>query len=89
METITATLTLTRWEGDRGTYHLVTFAGDEAEVLATHATLHRLEFGRSRGFGSVKLTAKIGETEWRTSVFPQKQQSECARRDLQKASLSP
>ena len=75
-ETITASLPLTRWQGDRGTYHLVTFTGAQAEALSTHAALHKLEFGRARGFGSIKLTARIGATEWRTSVFPQRQSSE-------------
>ncbi|MEM6586413.1 MAG: DUF1905 domain-containing protein [Pseudomonadota bacterium] len=75
-ETVTATLPLQRWQGDRGTYHLVTFSGDEAEALTTHALLQKLEFGRARGFGSIKLTARIGETEWRTSVFPQRNSSE-------------
>ena len=69
-ETITATLPLKRWQGDRGTYHLVSFTGDGAEALTMHAALHRMEFGRARGFGSVKVMAKIGETEWKTSVFP-------------------
>lgn len=75
-ETVSATLPLTRWQGDRGTYHLVTFSGTEAETLATHAALHRLEFGRARGFGSVKLRAAIGDTRWNTSVFPQRQSSQ-------------
>ena len=75
-ETLTATLTLKRWQGDRGTYHLVTITGDEAEAIATHAALHRMEFGRSRGFGSVKVIAKIGDTAWKTSVFPQNKSSE-------------
>ncbi len=34
--------------------------------------MHRLEFGRRRGFGSIKVTAQIGATRWETSVFPQK-----------------
>ena len=34
--------------------------------------MQRLEFGRRRGFGSVKVMARIGETQWKTSVFPQK-----------------
>ncbi|MEO0418576.1 MAG: DUF1905 domain-containing protein [Pseudomonadota bacterium] len=75
-ETITARLPLQRWQGDRGTYHLVRFTGEEAETLTTHAVLQKLEFGRARGFGSIKLTARIGDTEWRTSVFPQIRSSE-------------
>lgn len=69
-ENVTATLPLKRWQGDRGTYHLVTVTGDAAETIAVHARLHRLEFGKQRGFGSVKVVARIGETEWKTSVFP-------------------
>ena len=41
-----------------------------------HARLHRLEFGRQRGFGSVKVMARVGETEWKTSVFPQNKSTE-------------
>jgi len=75
-ETLHAYLPLLRWQGERGTYHLVTFIGEIADSLTKHAMLHKLEFGRKRGFGSVKLTARIGDTQWRTSVFPQKQSSE-------------
>lgn len=75
-DTLSATLPLARWQGDRGTYHLVTFAGDAAEELTTHAALQKLEFGRARGFGSIKLTARIGDTQWRTSVFPQKKSTQ-------------
>ena len=32
--------------------------------------------GRGRGFGSVKVTARIGETSWKSSVFPQSKHSE-------------
>ena len=75
-ESVAATLPLQRWQGERGTYHLVTFSGDAAEALAARAILDRLEFGHRRGFGSLKVAARIGETEWRTSVFPQNSQSE-------------
>lgn len=75
-DTLHATLPLRRWQGEKATYHLVTFTGDQAEVIAMHARLHRLEFGRARGFGSVKVMARIGDTEWKTSVFPQAKQSE-------------
>ncbi|NVE95990.1 DUF1905 domain-containing protein [Altererythrobacter lutimaris] len=69
-ETVTTTCPLIRWRGDRGTYHLVTIDGEVAEAITAHATLRRLEFGRQRGFGSVKVIARIGDTEWKTSVFP-------------------
>jgi hypothetical protein len=68
---ISATLPLTRWQGERGTYHLVAFAGAEAAELAARAVMERLETGRARGFGSLKVTARIGASQWRTSVFPQ------------------
>ncbi|MEP2735807.1 MAG: DUF1905 domain-containing protein [Erythrobacter sp.] len=71
-ETLTVTLSLERWAGERGTYHLVSITGDAADTIATHAALHRMEFGKSRGFGSVKVHAQIGETRWKTSVFPMK-----------------
>lgn len=29
--------------------------------------------GRTGGFGSVKVTARIGDTEWRTSLFPHRE----------------
>ena len=45
---------------------------DMAEAITMHERLHRLEFGARRGFGSVKVTAAIGGTQWRTSVFPSK-----------------
>lgn len=76
LDELSATLPLSRWQGERGTYHLVTFTGDDAEALAARAVMERLETGRARGFGSLKVTARIGASEWRTSVFPQKGQSE-------------
>ncbi|MEL7189488.1 MAG: DUF1905 domain-containing protein [Pseudomonadota bacterium] len=69
-EAITVQLPLERWSGERGTYHLVNIKGEAAETITTHAALHRLEFGKQRGFGSVKCCAQIGETCWKTSVFP-------------------
>ena len=75
-ETLSCTLPLTRWQGERGTYHLVTVSGEQAEIIAMHERLHRLEFGARRGFGSVKVMARVGETRWATSAFPQARKSE-------------
>ena len=74
--TVACTLPLRRWQGDRGTYHLVTITGAEAEAIAAHALMHRLEFGTQRGFGSVKVMAQVGGTSWKTSVFPQNDKTE-------------
>ena len=75
-ETLALTLPLRRWSGERGTYHLVTIAGEAADTIAMHARLLKLELGTRRGFGSVKCAATIGDTRWTTSVFPQNRQAE-------------
>ena len=73
---LAATAALRRWEGGRGTYYLVTLTGEIAEAILMHERLHRLEFGSRRGFGSVKVLASIGRTEWKSSVFPQRGKAE-------------
>ena len=75
-EQLTCTLPLTRWQGERGTYHLVTVSGPDAEAIAMHERLLKLELGTQRGFGSVKVMARIGEAQWKTSVFPQNQSTQ-------------
>lgn len=60
------------WQGADGpaSWHFVTFDGEVAEAISAHAAMRRLEEGRRRGFGSVKVEAQIGQTRWRTSLFP-------------------
>ncbi|MXO64068.1 DUF1905 domain-containing protein [Qipengyuania oceanensis] len=70
-EQVRARVPLSCWRGERGTYHLVTLTGSPAKAIAMHERLRRLEFGGRRGFGSVKVIARIGDTGWKTSVFPQ------------------
>jgi hypothetical protein len=50
----------------------VALTGEAAEAVAAHELVRRLELGKRRGFGSVKVTARVGESEWQTSLFPQK-----------------
>lgn len=69
---ITVTTPLVLWDGSAA-YHLVRISGEEAEVITMHAHLQRLEFGTRRGFGSVKVWAQVGETRWKTSVFPSRE----------------
>jgi hypothetical protein len=54
------------WEHDpdgAGSWHFITLPLDVADDLLA-------EVGPRRGFGSVRVEARIGETTWRTSLFP-------------------
>lgn len=71
-ERIAHTGRLWRWTGGSGgTWHFLTIDGEAGEALSGTALMRRLE-GLSRGFGSLKVVATIGETRFATSVFPQK-----------------
>jgi len=50
----------------------IALTGEAADAVAGHELMRRLEHGRRRGFGSVKIAVRIGATRWRTSLFPQK-----------------
>lgn len=75
-ETVTHHGTIWVWSGgdNGGSWHFITLDGAAGEAIAAHEAMGRLELGRGRGFGSVKVTATIGETCWKTSVFPSKPQ---------------
>lgn len=64
---------LWRWTGgaNNGTWHFMTIDGAAGEALSGTAVMRRLE-GNARGFGSLKVRARIGETAFATSVFPSK-----------------
>lgn len=64
---------LWRWTGGAsgGSWHFVTIDGPAAEALSGTALMRKLE-GTSRGFGSLKVEARIGGSTFPTSVFPSK-----------------
>jgi len=50
----------------------VEIIGDAADAIAGHELERRLELGKRRGFGSVKVAVTVGSSRWSTSLFPQK-----------------
>ena len=73
-ERITDTAKIWLWSNGTSpaSWHFVTITGKAAEAIRAHEAVRRLEFGKGRGFGSVKVAATIGATSWSTSVFPSK-----------------
>ena len=72
-ETAIQTTTLWRWTASNGvSWFFLTIDGDAGEALSDTALMRRLENGKKRSWGMVKVTATIGDSEWSTSVFPKK-----------------
>lgn len=63
---ITVTSLLWIWKGSdaAGRWYFITVPEEQSGEIKAHA------FGSPRGFGSVKVEARIGNVVWRTSVFP-------------------
>lgn len=63
---------LWRWTGGNGgSWHFLTIDGEAGEALSATALMRRME-RTIGGFGSLKVTAQIGDTRFRTSLFPSK-----------------
>src|SRR6188472_2955708 len=63
---ITITGPLWLWSGGQGSWHFLTVPEDQAREIRAES------MARRGGFGSVRVEAAIGDTVWRTSVFPQR-----------------
>ena len=62
---ITVTSLLWIWRGEAaGRWYFITVPDELSDEIRAHA------FGSPRGFGSVRVEAKIDAVGWRTSVFP-------------------
>lgn len=51
------------YPGAQAAWHFITVPQKESEAIKKKATTRR-------GFGSVKVKARIGKTAWETSIFP-------------------
>lgn len=73
-ETHLVTAKLWLWQSDKApaSWHFLTIEGEAAEAIHALALMRRLENGRRRGWGAMKVHVTIGETDWDTSIFPDK-----------------
>ena len=77
-DSASCTGTVWRWSNgvNPASWHFLTIDGEAGETIAAFEAMRRLELGpnggRRFGFGSVKVTARIGKSSWNTSVFPSK-----------------
>lgn len=55
------------WSG-KGAWHFITIEQNEADLIKEMYMWPR------KGFGSIPVKVKIGKSEWKTSVFPTKDQ---------------
>lgn len=73
-EDFTVTAPLWRWQSATGpgAWYFLTIDGEVAGDIRV-AAMSGQWLERRRGFGSAKVEAVIGDTIWRTSIFPHRQ----------------
>ena len=72
-ETVRFSAPLVHWElGDFAGLGYVLLPPDAVEAIAGYELMRRLELGKRRGFGSVKVNVTLGDSRWSTSTFPLK-----------------
>lgn len=73
-ERLTHTGPLWRWTTPAASaaWFFITIDGPAGAALSDTALMRRLE-GAAKGFGSIKVTARIGDSAFKTSVFPSKE----------------
>jgi hypothetical protein len=54
------------WQG-KVSWYFITLPVDKSEEIKFFSDNH---FGKRRGWGSVRVSASVGDTAWDTSIFP-------------------
>lgn len=67
-KTLAFTAKIWLYPGESANWHFVTLDKPSATIIKKSQ-----EGEKRKGWGSVKVTATIGATSWKTSVFPDKQ----------------
>lgn len=57
------------WQAEKAAWHFVSLPEDKSEEIKFFSDNMSV---KKRGWGAVKVIAKIGKTKWSTSIFPQK-----------------
>ncbi len=65
---ITLTTPIWLWSEGKGSWHFLTVPAEEAVEIRLQA----VAAGPRRGFGSVRVEARINGVSWRTSIFRQR-----------------
>ena len=61
---VTSLLWIWRGSDAAGRWYFITVPDEQSNEIRAHA------LGSPRGFGSVRVEARVGDVSWRTSVFP-------------------
>ncbi len=69
-EPIIATAAIWQWRPEKPSAASWYFATIDGQ---TSAEIRYAALGRTGGFGSIRVTATLGETTWQTSLFPHKE----------------
>jgi hypothetical protein len=57
-----------KWQAEKATWYFISLPKAQSEEIKFFNENHS---AKKRGWGSVRVIARVGDTEWQTSIFPQ------------------
>ena len=55
-----------KWKGEKASWYFITLPNDISYKIKS-------QYKSNLSFGSIRIIAKIGQIQWKTSIFPSKQ----------------